>query len=117
MNRPDPQLPPPIAKIDVLERIGGDPAFLAELLGMYDSEYMEKSVGLARAIKAKDFPEIFRLGHSLKGSSANLSLPGLCAAALAMETAGRTNDIGGADLALASLHREYKRLKDFLETA
>jgi HPt (histidine-containing phosphotransfer) domain-containing protein len=117
MSRSNPNLHPSILKDEVLDRIGGDASFLAELLEMYDAEFAEKSAGLARAVQAKQFSAIFTLGHSLKGSSANLSLPGLRDAAFAMETAGQAKDLVRAELALADLRREYKRLKDFLARA
>jgi HPt (histidine-containing phosphotransfer) domain-containing protein len=117
MSRSNQNLHPPIFKDEVLDRIGGDDSFLAELLEMYDAEFAEKSAGLAQAVQAKEFTAILTLGHSLKGSSANLSLPGLRDEAFAMETAGQTKDLARAEMALSGLRREYKRLKDFLARA
>ncbi len=102
---------PPIIREEVLERIGGDEAFFQELLKLYDEEFASKSKALKKAVLKSDFKALQELGHSLKGSSANLSLPGLRAAAFALETAGRESDIAGAKSALTRLKDEYARLK------
>jgi HPt (histidine-containing phosphotransfer) domain-containing protein len=104
----------PIDRPDALERIGGDTAFLDELLALYDEEYADKAAALAAAIKAGEAGQIRSLGHGLKGASANLSLPGLSEAAAAMEAAGQKGDIPAAREALRRLEKEYRALKAFL---
>lgn len=104
----------PLDRPEALERIGGDEAFLAELLALYDEEYASKSASLAEAIEAGDADRVRSLGHGLKGSSANLSLPGLREAAAAAETAGREMDFEAAREALRRLEEEYRALKAYL---
>ena len=94
--------------------MGGDGDFLAELLALYDQQFAAVKSGLAEAIERRDAVQIRELGHSLKGSSANLSLPGLQEAAYALEKAGESGDIPAAREAFVRLEREYTRLKDFL---
>lgn len=103
----------PMDRAEALERVGGDHAFLQELLGMYDEQYAEMTRALESAILAGDFQAVRERGHSLKGSSANLSLRPLQDAAFDMEKAGREKDRGGALKALARLEREYRRLKEY----
>lgn len=104
----------PINRTEALERIGGDPDFLKELLGIYEEEFLLRIKELRRVVNGKEFTAIRELGHSLKGSSANLSLPGLQQAALGLETAGQAQDIEQARSALTSLEKEFERLKKFL---
>ena len=66
------------------------------------------------AIEHKKFDLIRKLGHSLKGSSATLSLTFLQEASSQMEMAGRDKDIVKANKALVFLKHEFKRLEDFL---
>ncbi|MCX6564176.1 MAG: Hpt domain-containing protein [Candidatus Aminicenantes bacterium] len=106
----------PMNKAEALDRVGGDEAFLRELLDMYAAEYAEKTGAMENAIRAADFRAIRDLGHGLKGSSANLSLPQLQDAAFDMETAGLEKDLEGALKALNRLGHEYRRLKDYLGT-
>ncbi len=105
----------PIDFQDVLERIGGDEAFLLELLNIYDEEFKKKYDELERAVREKDFQAIREAGHYLKGASANLSLPALREAAWKMEQAGASNNIKAAGEALSSLRTEYQRLQEFLK--
>jgi HPt (histidine-containing phosphotransfer) domain-containing protein len=106
----------PIKFGEVLERVGGDIPFLRELLNIYFSEFVEKRALLERAVEGNDFRLIRELGHSLKGSSANLSLPSLQKSAQALELSGREEREDAVRLALQSLDVELLRLRKFLET-
>ena len=105
----------PIDLSSVLERIGGDKSFLQELLNLYEDDFLEKFEELKKAIDQQNFEAIQKLGHTLKGSSANLSLTSLQEASFEMEKAGKENNLELAQQALATLEREFKRLKDFLK--
>jgi HPt (histidine-containing phosphotransfer) domain-containing protein len=105
---------PPIHKEDVLARIGGDEGFLAELMELYRAEFEDKRALLREAVGRKDAETVFRTAHSLKGASANLSLPGLTQACLALESAGRENDLRRAPELLDRIESEYRRLGDYL---
>jgi HPt (histidine-containing phosphotransfer) domain-containing protein len=105
----------PIDYCEVLDRIGGDIAFLKELLDIYFQEYAEKRRLLEEAISREDFARVGELGHSLRGSSANLGLTRLRRIALALETAGRKKQIHLALDAARSLDAEVQNLKLFLE--
>ena len=104
----------PFLRSEALERLGGDADFLTELLALFDEEYASKMEGLNAAVAGGDFKSVRELGHGLKGSSANLSLPGIRKAALAMENAGKAEDPAAAQKALHSLAEEYRKLKIFL---
>ena len=106
----------PMNTAEALDRVGEDEAFLQELLNMYAAQYAEKTSAIENAIRAADFQAIRDLGHSLKGSSANLSLPRLQDAAFDMETAGLGKDLEAALKALDRLEQEYCRLKDYIGT-
>ncbi len=105
---------PPIDYLSVLERIGGDKSFLKELLNLYFEDFSEKYEQLQKAIEQKNFDLIRELGHSLRGSSANLSLTFLQETSHHLVVAGRERNVERAKKALALLEQEFKRLKDFL---
>ena len=98
----------PIDMASVLERVGGDESFLQELIDIYIEDFMEKYVLLERAVAAGDF------NNSLKGSSGNLSLPGLHETAYGIESSGIENNIEQARLLFIRLKEEFIKLKDFL---
>ena len=104
----------PIDLSSVMERIGGDESFLKELLNLYIEDFSEKFEELKEAIDQQNFETIQKLGHTLKGSSANLSLPSLQEAFFEMEKAGREKNIAMAQQTLSLLDSEFQRLKEFL---
>jgi HPt (histidine-containing phosphotransfer) domain-containing protein len=104
----------PIDYADVLERIGGDRAFLEELLKIYIEECDQKLRVIKEATANQDFSLIQQLGHSLKGSSANLSLTPLQKVSFSLEVAGREKKLELVMSALAALESEFDKLKDYL---
>ena len=104
----------PIDFPSALARIGNDESFLQELLELYKTDFEAKIEGLQNAINQEDFVSIQELGHSLKGASANLSLPFLQKAAFDMESAGRNKNLDRARGALGDLGQEFQNLQDFL---
>jgi HPt (histidine-containing phosphotransfer) domain-containing protein len=105
----------PIDFPTVLERIGGDTAFLKDLLDLYFQEFSEKRNLLEDALARGDSTQIQEVGHSLKGASANLSLAPLQGLALTIEMAGREKDLEKARQAIGALSPEFQKLKEFLE--
>lgn len=108
--------PLPINRDEALERVDGDDDFLEELLGIYHGEFAKRFDAVEKAIASKNYDVIRENSHGLKGASANLSLPGLQAAASDMEAAGRERSADRAAKALDRLRTEYDRLKAHLGT-
>ena len=61
-----------------------------------------------------DLKALEQLGHAVKGSSANLSLPFLTDRAAAIELAGRNGDAAKALAGLNGLEKEFQRFRDYL---
>ncbi len=97
-----------------LERIGGDREFLDELLGIYIEEFVSSVGALETALQEQDFKSIQEIGHSLKGSSANLSLLQLSDKANLIEKAGRDNDLFLAEQSTRELKLEFRHLEEHL---
>lgn len=104
----------PIDYTEVLERIGGDRVFLEELLKIYVEDCDQKLKVIKEATAHQDFSLIQQLGHSLKGSSANLSLTALQKVSFSLEVAGKEKNTELVMSALAALESEFDKLKDFL---
>lgn len=105
---------PPMLRQEALDRIGGEADFLDELMELYEKEYRAMTARLIQALAANEFQTVAEIGHGLKGSSANLSLPGLCQAALAVEMAGKSKNAAAVRKGLEALEREHRRLIEFL---
>jgi CheY-like chemotaxis protein len=111
-NSPNQTLPIDLAS--VMERIGGDESFLNQLIDIYIEEFVAKYELLRKAVKQGDFKAIEMIGHSLKGSSGNLSLNGLYDISSDLELSGKEKDIEQTTILLERLIKEFGRLQDFL---
>jgi CheY-like chemotaxis protein len=104
----------PIDLSSVLERIGGDESFLQELLDIYIEDFIEKHAKLKQAIERSDFVAIKEIGHSLRGSSGNLSLIGLHRTSENIEISGKEKNISRARLLFIQLNEEFEKFKNYL---
>lgn len=105
--------PPPIDISSAMERIGGDESFLHELIDIYIEDFIQKHKRLEKAIDYEDFKAITEIGHSLRGSSANLSLNGLYDVCAGIELSGKKKDIEQSRFLFIRLNEEFVKLKDF----
>ena len=103
----------PIDLPSALERIGGDESLLQELINIYIEDFLEKNDLLRKAIEHGDFTTIREIGHSLKGSSGNLSLIHLHETSYQIEVAGKEEDIERARYHFQLLNQQFMKLKDF----
>ncbi len=104
----------PIDIADALARVGDDRDFLRELLNIYTEDLTTRIAGLRRAVAEGDLNAVAEIGHSIKGSSANLSLSPLRDRAAAIELAGRDGDAARAMANLVGLEKEFRRLREHL---
>ena len=104
----------PIDESSALERIGGDEAFLYDLIAIYTEDFLEKFTRLQKAVECEDFEQIRELGHNLKGSSANLSLIPLQQVSYEIEESGKEENIKKAQESILLLDQEFRKLQDYL---
>jgi CheY-like chemotaxis protein len=104
----------PIDLPTVMDRIGGDESFLQKLIDIYIEDFIKKYTKLKQAIEQSDFVAIKEIGHSLRGSSGNLSLTGLHRISENMEISGREENIEQAKLMFIQLNKEFEKFKNFL---
>jgi two-component system sensor histidine kinase/response regulator len=104
----------PIDVADALARVGGDKDFLRELLIIFEEDLATRIAALRKAVAGGDLKAVEQLGHAIKGSSANLSLPLIRDRAAAIELAGKNGDAAKALTSLDSLENESRRLRDHL---
>jgi HPt (histidine-containing phosphotransfer) domain-containing protein len=104
----------PIDVADALARVGDDMAFLRELLDIYKEDLATRIAALREAVAKGDLKAVEKLGHAVKGSSANLSLPFLKERAAAIELAGKNGDGAKALANLDRLEKEFQKLLDHL---
>jgi two-component system sensor histidine kinase/response regulator len=100
---------------ELLGRLDGDRALLAELLEMFREEYPKQIQAMRVALAQGAAEELQRAGHTLKGTLANLAaLPGRDLAGR-IEELGRNNNLEAAGPVTSELERELCRVEAALE--
>jgi two-component system, sensor histidine kinase and response regulator len=96
---------------DVLARVGGDRALLAELVELFRGQWPDMVADLRKAAGDGDAPALARHAHTLRGAVASLGARTSADIALALETMARAGSTDGADTRLTELEYELGRLE------
>ncbi len=102
---------------ELLASLGGDTAFLAELIDTYLSDAPSLLAQLHSALTAQSADEFRRAAHTLKSSSASLGAYSLSATAKEMELMGKEGKLDSAGEKLSLAEAEFGRIRDELEKA
>ncbi len=101
---------------DLLQRIDGDRALLAELIAIFREE-SPSLIGKAReAIMRNDAAEVERMGHALRGALVNLSAIAASGLAGELETMSRAGELALAGAKLHELEEELPRALQALDS-
>ena len=98
---------------DFLERVQDDKELLAELLDIYQEDFVVKRQALNEAIAAHDIVKIKEVAHSMKGSSGNISAKSLHAACLKLESLAREGKTDGMQEVVLTIDGYFERIKVF----
>ena len=95
---------------DLLQRVDGDRAFLAELAEIFRGDY-PKQIQIARSgIEAGQSEKVRHIAHALKGALSNLSAAHASALASSLEGMGESGNLSAAGVTLAELEKELLRV-------
>ena len=89
-----------------MARMAGDEGIMAELAGMFLTQYRESLAGIRQAIADGESKQLERLAHGLKGVLSIFAASRGAEAALALEEMGRRGDLSEAESAFAELERQ-----------
>ena len=99
----------------LLESVGGDGEFLAELLDTYYVDTPQQFAAMHEALDTGNTEDFRRAAHSLKSNSANFGAMGLSATAKNLEEMGKTGRLEDAATHLEDAEAEYMEVKSALE--
>jgi PAS domain S-box-containing protein len=100
---------------DLAASVGGDMAFLGELIDTYLNDATELLAAMRRALADGNVEEFRRAAHSLKSNSANLGAMRLSALAKELEMMAKAGALDGAADTVAGAESEYAQVKVALE--
>jgi two-component system, sensor histidine kinase and response regulator len=99
----------------LLEQAGGDAELVLRLIELFAEDRAETIEAIQAGMAAADAKRVERAAHRLKGSLGTLAAPAAHAAALRLETIGRSGSLAEAGAAWVRLQRELARLQPVLE--
>lgn len=112
-TRTETSLGRPIDLDHVLAEIGGDEAFLRELVEEFLAIVHGQLATLRQAIADEEVAVVAREAHAIKGGAANLTAVDLSAVAATLETMARAGTLDHADEVLERLADAWSRLERF----
>ncbi len=89
----------------------GEQSFLAEMIQIFFEDSPPRLAGLRSALARGDAAEVTDVAHALKGSCSNFGAQDLERLCKALESAGRSGQLDGADALLEELFAEYARVR------
>ena len=101
---------------ELLKRLDGDKAFMADLLCIFLEHTPEQLDQLEKCLTDSNMSDTERIAHTLKGSGANISAYALRDCALRIELLSKDKKQTEAMIALPTLRRIYKELHEHLQT-
>ncbi len=93
----------------------GEPDILSELTGLFLKDAAEQIETLRKAAEAKDAPFVYRVSHTLKGSSGTIGARGMSRVCQQLEETGKSGDMNGAGGLLDRLETEFYRTRSTFE--
>jgi len=107
----------PAALEMMLQMVGGDTAFLTEMIDAYLADSPQLLADLREALNTEDAELLRRGAHSLKSNSENFGAHALTALARNLEELGKSGSLADAYNLTEQAAAEYERVKGALEVA
>ncbi len=101
---------------ELLESLGGDRAFLNDLIDTSLADSPALLTDMKQALEAGDADRFRRTAHTLKSSSASLGAMTLSAMAKELEWAGKSGALEGVRERLIQASAEFERVRVELDT-
>jgi PAS domain S-box-containing protein len=98
----------------LLERLGGDPDLLIEIVGIYLEDGPRLLEDMRQAIARHDGQSLANAAHQYKGTALNLSAEPAAGVAAQLEQIGRSSNLDGVEEVLEHLEQEAAALKSAL---
>lgn len=97
--------------------IGGDAAWLEELLDLYVSDTEKRLSELRQILDAQDMSGLKTLSHTMKGTSGNVGAHVMQDLCLKMEKLALSDDAVGARAHYNGISEEFKRIQEDIRPA
>jgi HPt (histidine-containing phosphotransfer) domain-containing protein len=99
----------------ILERVAGDPAFLARMVAIFVADAPVRLDAIRAGLGRADAHAVERAAHSLKGALATMAAAEAAAEAYRLEQIGRSGTLAEAGAVLRTLERRVEEVAAALE--
>jgi CheY-like chemotaxis protein/HPt (histidine-containing phosphotransfer) domain-containing protein len=106
----------PLNLVEALPRFGDDLDFFKSMLGEFINNLPERITKLEEALEQNDIKGVTRLGHNLKGASANFSAEGVRSAAAEIEINGNNGELSNVSALINRIKDEIPKIEEYYET-
>jgi HPt (histidine-containing phosphotransfer) domain-containing protein len=103
-------------RADLLERLGGDEEFVAEIVEIFLETADEMLAAVDSAVAAGDAHRVERAAHSMKGALLNIAAEPVADIALRLEQAGRSGELELCSQLYDELKQDYELLLQVLRS-
>ena len=100
----------------LMETFDNDEDLISEILDSFIAAVPRYLSELQKSMKENNCEAVFRMAHTIKGSSANIAAYGIREVALQIEMAGKNGEIEKAESHFEKLEEEFARLEAALKT-
>jgi len=114
-DKPSAPMRSPVDMKHLQEITGGDSEFEREITELFLKDTGEHLSWLKKAIDEGNATALEMEAHTIKGAGVNIGADKFGELALALERAGKSGSLEGAQDKLTVLEEEFQRVKDFLE--
>ena len=97
---------------ELMDRIGNDQTIYDSTVRFFKSHVADLLVEAKTAVDNKNQHDICNIAHTIKGVTANMSAKEMSETALALENAGRENQMDQASIVLDQLNAQFKSIKE-----
>ena len=109
------RLPQALDREEMLERLGGDEELVADVIRLFLEDTPQRLASIKAAVDRRNADQIRTTAHTLKGTAANVSAPGLLAAAGVLERLGAEGRLDAAEAAWRRLSMEASIVLDSIQ--
>jgi histidine phosphotransfer protein HptB len=99
----------------LLERVAGDPDFLATMVDIFVADVPTRLDAIRAGVRQSDPHVVERAAHSLKGALATMAADTAAAEAFRLEQMGRSGSLEGAADILTALERQVEQVTQALK--
>jgi HPt (histidine-containing phosphotransfer) domain-containing protein len=101
--------------VALLEQLSGDVEFARNVARTFLADLPKRIEAIQGHLSARDAKSVVHQAHTIKGAANAVSAASLAKSALALELAGKADDLADATRIFATLQEDFRRLESAMQ--